>query len=153
TSIGVVVSPLLYGTEKQGFIAKYGTVVAVLNIALDLALIPKHGALGAAAANCAAQIAGVVGGTFYAIRHTRTSFPWKCTAVIYSAAVLGVAPVAYLGSQPGSGVVVLSGSVALGTLVYVGLLVAAGQLGRQDFEMLKGALLPRAPRPEPLGVD
>jgi O-antigen/teichoic acid export membrane protein len=57
TSIGVVGSPLLVGTEKQSFIAKYGTFVAVLNVTLDFVLIPKYGALGAAIANCAAQSA------------------------------------------------------------------------------------------------
>jgi O-antigen/teichoic acid export membrane protein len=75
TSIGVVISPLLYGVDKQSFIAKYGTVVAVLNLALDLLLIPKYAAVGAAAANSIAQIAGVLGGAFYVLRYIQVRFP------------------------------------------------------------------------------
>ena len=83
TSIGVVGSPLLVGTEKQSFIAKYGTFVAVLNIAMDIVLIPRHGALGAAIANCTAQIVGVLGGAIYVIRYARTSFPWNACPDIH----------------------------------------------------------------------
>jgi len=150
TSIGVVISPLLYGTEKQSFIAKYGTAVAVLNIALDLILIPKYAALGAAAANCTAQIAGVLGGTFYATRHIRMSFPWRSTATIYSAAAIAVVPVAYVATRTYSGIAALIGSIAVGTVVYLGLLMVAGQLGRRDLNILKGALLTKTPSPKPL---
>jgi len=46
---------LLYSAEDLGFILKFGCVAAVINVALDVALIPGHGALGAAIANGAAQ--------------------------------------------------------------------------------------------------
>jgi O-antigen/teichoic acid export membrane protein len=46
---------LLYSAEDMGFILKWGCVAAVINIFLDLALIPSHGALGAACANGVAQ--------------------------------------------------------------------------------------------------
>ncbi|MGC1484104.1 MAG: oligosaccharide flippase family protein [Candidatus Acidiferrum sp.] len=46
---------LLYSAEDLGFILKWGCVAAVINVLLDLALIPSHGALGAAWANGAAQ--------------------------------------------------------------------------------------------------
>jgi O-antigen/teichoic acid export membrane protein len=149
TSIGVVVSPMLYGTERQSFLAKYNTAVAFLNITLDLILIPRYGALGAAAANCAAQIAGVVGPAFYAARYIRVKFPWKSTAVIYLAAAIAVAPAAYLASRMNSAIA-LSGSIAVGTVMYLGLLVLAGQLGRQDLDILKRALLAKASPPKPL---
>src|ERR1700686_4545920 len=42
---------LLYSAEDLGFILKWGYVAAAINILLDLALIPGHGALGAAWAN------------------------------------------------------------------------------------------------------
>jgi O-antigen/teichoic acid export membrane protein len=141
TSIGVVGSPLLVGTEKQSFIAKYGTFVAVLNIAMDLVLIPRHGALGAAIANCTAQIVGVLGGTIYVIRYARTKFPWRTTATIYFAAVVSVLPVAYCFSQTQSGIVLRAASAAIGGLLYLGLLISAGELGKHDFDSLKEALL------------
>jgi O-antigen/teichoic acid export membrane protein len=46
---------LLYSAEDLGFVLKWGCVAAAINILLDLALIPSHGALGAAWANGVAQ--------------------------------------------------------------------------------------------------
>jgi O-antigen/teichoic acid export membrane protein len=46
---------LLYSAEDLGFILKWGCVAAAINVILDLALIPSHGALGAAWANGVAQ--------------------------------------------------------------------------------------------------
>jgi O-antigen/teichoic acid export membrane protein len=141
TSIGVVGSPLLVGTEKQSFIAKYGTFVAVLNIIMDFILIPRHGALGAAIANCTAQIVGVLGGTIFVIRYARASFPWRTTLTIYFAAALSVAPVAYCFSAGHPGMLLRAGSVAVGTMLYLGLLVFAGELGKHDLGALKEAVL------------
>lgn len=141
TSIGVVGSPLLVGTEKQSFIAKYGTFVAVLNVAMDFVLIPRYGALGAAVANCTAQIVGVLGGTAYVLRYARVSFPWRTTATIYFAAAISVVPVAYCFSGAQPGIVVGVGSVAIGAMLYLGLLVFAGELGKHDLGALKEAVL------------
>jgi O-antigen/teichoic acid export membrane protein len=152
TSIGVVNSSLLLGTEKQGFIAKYGTLIAILNVVLDLTLIPRYGALGAAVGNCAAQIAGVLGGTFYTARYIRARFPWKSTGMAYSAAVIAVAPVAYFANHAPSGITALLGSIAVGTVVYLVLLMAADQLSRQDLNTLKLALLTKASHSKPLAA-
>jgi O-antigen/teichoic acid export membrane protein len=141
TSIGVVGSPLLVGTEKQSFIAKYGTFVAVLNIAMDIVLIPRHGALGAAVANCTAQIVGVLGGAIYVIRYARAKFPWRTTATIYVAAAVSVAPVAYCFIETHSGIALRVASVALGSVLYLLLLVFAGELDKHDFGALKEAVL------------
>jgi O-antigen/teichoic acid export membrane protein len=46
---------LLYSTEDLGFVLKLGCVAAAINVLLDVALIPSHGALGAAWANGVAQ--------------------------------------------------------------------------------------------------
>jgi O-antigen/teichoic acid export membrane protein len=148
TSIGVVGSPLLVGTEKQSFIAKYGTFVAILNIAMDLVLIPRHGALGAAIANCTAQIVGVLGGTVYTIRYARASFPWRTTATIYFAAAVSVLPVAYCFSQAHFGVAIRAGSLAVGAMLYLGVLVFAGELGKHDLSALKGAFLKKVHSPK-----
>jgi O-antigen/teichoic acid export membrane protein len=47
---------LLYSAEDLGFILKWGGVAALINVLLDLILIPSHGALGAAWANGLAQM-------------------------------------------------------------------------------------------------
>jgi O-antigen/teichoic acid export membrane protein len=46
---------LLYSAEDLGFILKWGSVAALINVLLDVALIPRHGAIGAAWANGIAQ--------------------------------------------------------------------------------------------------
>lgn len=46
---------LLYSAEDLGFILKWGCVAAAINVLLDIALIPSHGAIGAAWANGLAQ--------------------------------------------------------------------------------------------------
>lgn len=46
---------LLYSAEDLGFILKWGCVAALINTLLDVALIPGHGAIGAAWANGIAQ--------------------------------------------------------------------------------------------------
>jgi O-antigen/teichoic acid export membrane protein len=45
----------LYSAEDLGFVLKWGCVAAAMNVLLDVALIPSHGALGAAWANGIAQ--------------------------------------------------------------------------------------------------
>lgn len=141
TSIGVVGSPLLVGTEKQSFIAKYGTFVAVLNLVMDLILIPQHGALGAAIANCTAQIVGVLGGTIYVIRYARTKFPWRTTVTTYFAAGVSVIPVVYCFAGTQSGIVARAASLAMGAALYLAILVLAGELGKHDLGALKEAVL------------
>jgi O-antigen/teichoic acid export membrane protein len=153
TSIGVVCSPLLVGTEKQSFIAKYGTFVAVLNVMLDITLIPQHGALGAAIANCTAQIVGVIGGTVYVIRYAQASFPWRSTVAIYLAAAVSVAPAAYCFAQSRSGIVMRTGSVASGMILFLALLVVSGELGKRDIGALRGAFVATVCPPELVGAS
>jgi O-antigen/teichoic acid export membrane protein len=152
TSIGVVLSPLVYGIDKQSFIAKYGTAVAVLNIALDLILIPKYAAIGAAAANSTAQIVGVLGGSIYVVRHIRVKFPWRTTVAIYSAAAIALAPVAFLASRTHShsGIAALIGSIAVAAVLYLAVLVVVGELGKQDINILRRALLTKVYPAKPL---
>ncbi len=140
TSIGVVTSPLLYGIEKQGFIAKYGTVVAIVNILLDFILIPRYAALGAAVANCVAQIAGVLGGSLYTLRHVQVRFPWRTTFRIYLAALVALAPVVYVVYFSHWGISALTASVAAGTVVYLGVLAIVGELRRRDLDVVKKVL-------------
>jgi O-antigen/teichoic acid export membrane protein len=54
------VQALLSSWERQDLIIRWGIVSGVLNIALDFALIPHHGAIGAALANGTAQTFSVL---------------------------------------------------------------------------------------------
>jgi O-antigen/teichoic acid export membrane protein len=140
TSVGVVISPLILGTENQRVIAKWGTVVAILNISLDLVLIPKYAALGASIANCTAQIAGVLGGIIYVVRYMRITLPLKSTFAIYCAALVALAPVGYVVRQPSWGRTSLLGCVSICAVLYLGLLVIFGEFGRREVTLLKDAL-------------
>jgi O-antigen/teichoic acid export membrane protein len=51
---------LLYSTEDVGFVLKCGLVASVLNIVLDIALIPRYGAIGAAYVNGITQSLAVL---------------------------------------------------------------------------------------------
>ncbi len=51
---------LLYSAEDLGFILKWGCAAAAINVLLDVALIPSHGAIGAAWANGIAQTIAAV---------------------------------------------------------------------------------------------
>jgi O-antigen/teichoic acid export membrane protein len=150
TCIGAVGSPLVVGTGKQGFIAVWGTFVAILNLVLDLMLIPRYGAVGAALANSTAQVIGVLGGTVYVIRYTRTSFPWRSTAAIYVAAAIAVAPAVYYHSATESGIAMRACTVTIGAILYVMILVVTGELGKRDLVILRTALLNKIPSVGPV---
>jgi hypothetical protein len=62
---------------------------------------------------------------------------------IHSAAASAVALAAYLANRTHShlGIAGLIGSIVVGTVVYLGLLVVAGQLGRRDLDILKNSAL------------
>jgi O-antigen/teichoic acid export membrane protein len=51
---------LLTAADKQTLIVKWGLVLAVINLAIDFALIPRYGALGAAIAKGTIQVIGAV---------------------------------------------------------------------------------------------
>lgn len=136
TSLGAINSTLLVGTEKQSFIAKYGTVIAVLNVTLDLLLIPRHGALGAAIANCSAQIAGAIGGTVYALHYLRVRFPWRPTLTIYGAAATAVVPADYYLKKTQNPFVLIS-LVLAAAAVYLTILTAAREIGKRDLRLLR----------------
>lgn len=59
-----VLSPaqtMLYSAEDLAFLLKWGCLAGSINIALDVALIPSHGAMGAAFANGIAQTLAAAG--------------------------------------------------------------------------------------------
>ena len=60
---------LLQAHERQGFIITWSLVCGALNVVLDIVLIPKMGALGAAIANGSAQAVATFGIWAYLLRH------------------------------------------------------------------------------------
>ncbi len=77
-------SAVIYASNRQNFILKYGAVLAVLNIVLCFWLVPKYGARGAAFCYSSTTSLGVIGGFIYTSRKMDLSIPWgawgKCAA-------------------------------------------------------------------------
>ncbi len=69
-------SAAIYATNRQAFILRYGSFLAVLNIALNIWLIPKHGATGASVCYAVVTTMGVVGGFIYARLSMAFGVPW-----------------------------------------------------------------------------
>ena len=61
--------------EKQGFIILMGIVVGVLNITLDILLIPEYGYVGAAVANTVSQIVFTLIAFIYNIKSFKVNYP------------------------------------------------------------------------------
>jgi O-antigen/teichoic acid export membrane protein len=95
-------SAAIYATNRQGFILKYGAVLAVLNISLDLWLIPKYGAPGAAACYGITTSLGVIGGFVFTTLKMNLSIPWSAWIKSASAAALMGLLLAYMLTIPSS---------------------------------------------------
>ncbi len=71
----VPVQDLLRMSEQQSFLIRFSVVMGIVNIALDLWLIPTRGAIGAAWANGIAQALAMAGMTTFASRKLGLSVP------------------------------------------------------------------------------
>jgi O-antigen/teichoic acid export membrane protein len=80
-------SAVLYGFEKQAFIYKYGIVLAVFNIIIDLLLIKPFGAEGAAICYGITTVLGSIGGLIYTCRLMKISYPFLSVFKIFTASV------------------------------------------------------------------
>ncbi|MEO6095547.1 MAG: oligosaccharide flippase family protein [Fibrobacteria bacterium] len=70
-------SAVIYASNRQHFILKYGAVLAVLNIALCFWLVPLYGARGAAFCYSSTTSLGVIGGFIYTSRKMDLAIPWS----------------------------------------------------------------------------
>ena len=109
---------LIVGLGKIRFPLIVGVASAALNVALDLALIPNHAAVGAAVANACAQSATALTTIVYGIRLT-APVRWETASLVRAGAASALAGGAawatlqILGGAPGVLVGVLAGTAAL----------------------------------------
>jgi O-antigen/teichoic acid export membrane protein len=97
------------------------TVVAV-NVVLDLVLIPRFGAVGAAAASLAASVAGLIHGWLAARRVMRMPIAGRDVAkILAAAAAMALFLLPFHGS---SGILVLLIQIGGGGLIYGAVLLA-----------------------------
>jgi O-antigen/teichoic acid export membrane protein len=111
---------LLQATEKQGFLIGWTAVAALVNIGVDVWLVPQHGAVGAAIGNCSAQLLATVGIWWRAISLFRFPMPWTslvktcCVIFVMGLVMMGIAAVlspwaAILAGTTAGGLIYLAG--------------------------------------------
>ena len=141
---------LLQTVEKQGFLIWTGCLCGVVDIGLDVLLIPSYGALGAALANGSAQTLAAVMIWTRVYREfqmdLRLAEFGKITAsgALMAGVVLLVQYLVPISGYPG-----IAMSVAAGAIAWFGALRLTGALNRADGERLLhiGRLLPGGLRP------
>lgn len=133
-------SSILYGIEEQSFILKWGSIVAISNILLDLIMIPKYGAVGAAIANSSAQMAGVVGGVVYINKEFGISYPLKAVIKIFiSSIIMGIgAYIVYntLNKYMGFASLTLAITLLLSPFLYIFILWLTGAINAEDRKLI-----------------
>ncbi|MGE5309296.1 MAG: flippase [Deltaproteobacteria bacterium] len=137
-------SSVQYATENQDFILKVGSLVAIGNIALDLWLIPRYGAVGAAVANSTAQVCGVLIGTAQVLRFLKVGFPLAdLFKILLSALSMGPLISFLTASFPGLTGVCLA--VPCAALLYLGCLIGLRFFTDIDLSLIKkfGDVSPR----------
>lgn len=129
---------MITAAERQEWLLRVRTPLAVANILMNLALIPRFGALGAASANLAVAVGEALLLSLLAGRLGRAAPPasllWPLLAATLAAAVANLA----LGSRTDA--VALARSVLLAVPVYFGVLVA-GRFFRPEDAVLARPIL------------
>jgi O-antigen/teichoic acid export membrane protein len=126
---------VLYGTAHHGFLLKMGCAFAVVNIILDIALIPRFGVLGAAVANSTVQVMVAILANYYVCRIRGVSYPIRDifrASVASAGMVLLILPL----RSASHGYINLFISVLLGCVLYFALLVLLRFFQSRDIELL-----------------
>jgi O-antigen/teichoic acid export membrane protein len=118
----------IFTLDKQSAFLRYMLVVAALNILLDLVLISRYGALGAAFANGISQAIAVCGLIALLWRALPGSIPVLASMKIYFAAIVSAASIFYAEFAMRAGALVLCISVGAAVLIYIGLLGGLGEV-------------------------
>lgn len=151
-AVGKCVMPLLQSlfqaAERQRAVVVWSCCCGVLNVSLDLLLIPHLGAMGAAIANGSAQLLAAAGLIYWAQR--ALGMNWSIGQSLPGlAAGLGSALAAYAAGLPFAlAPVRLTAGILAGALVFPLLVRLLGALQPEDLPRLYGltARLPRALR-------
>ena len=110
---------LLYSAEDMGFVLKWGVAASLANILLDVILIPRYGATGAALANGLTQSFAV----FAIWRHILTRYPVRLdsTVLLRLSAATAAMAIVVLGivALPLASVMKLAVAIPAGAIVFL----------------------------------
>lgn len=129
-----VIVNLIYGSGRTQDISLNVLAVAGLNVALNLALIPLFGVIGAAFATFVSYFTLAGGAAFFARRDVTVRFPWRLLAIVV-VLIVGL----YVLSQPSTAWTTgarLSLRFGL-VLAYPAFLVATGLYTRDDLRQVR----------------
>ena len=132
---GYPASSVLYSTGGERYLVRVGISVAVVNLILDVALIPTWGAWGAVAANALAQLASLVPGLWGAYKYAGVRPPiGMLLPVALSTAVMAL-PVWLIVSHSPAWVAMIAAPLA-GAVVYALALWLTGALDATEREVV-----------------
>jgi O-antigen/teichoic acid export membrane protein len=126
---------VLYGYDKQSFIYKLGSVMALINIVLDVLLIKRFGAIGAAACYAFTTVVGTTIGMIYTCRVMKLRYPLASIFKIFLAAtIMGIAmELIIIRNYELLGFILATG---VGGLVYLVAALVLGTFEEEDFMLM-----------------
>lgn len=129
-------SAILYGYEKQSFIFKFGFVMAIFNIILDIFLIRKYGAIGAAICYGITTMIGSIGGIIYTCNKMKLKYPFvSLFKILLSTIIMGVTmEIIILKNNEIPGLIL---SIVTGTFVYLVCALVLGTFEEEDYSLLE----------------
>jgi len=133
------VGAMLNAAHRQNTQTALMGLVMVINIGLNLLLIPHLGAIGAAAAVIVGNAVLLVGGI--AFIPGLVPVPWRALGmsaarILTATSLMGALVLAVVGRAP------LALTVLFGVLTYVGALFVMREIGRRDVERIRDLLRP-----------
>ncbi len=140
---------MLQATEHQGVLVRWLGVCGCINVALDLLLIPKYGAVGAILANGAAQVLATAGLWFRIHRLMAVNMRPQALGKI-GAAGLGMAATVAVLSRMMPPVLAICSGIGIGTVLYFLLVRLTRAVGRDDRERLQRLFQSAPPRLRPV---
>jgi O-antigen/teichoic acid export membrane protein len=141
-------SAVLYGFEKQAFIYRYGMILAVTNIVIDLLLIKPYGAIGAAVCYGITTVLGSIGGLIYTCKLMGLHYPFfSVLKILLSSVIMGAAMegVLYVNQEiPGFIIAIVTG-----TVVFLASTFILGSFEEEDVALIEHIrdLFPRQTKP------
>lgn len=131
---------VIVNKERYRFLILSTAGLTVVNVALDVLLIPTYAAIGAAVANTIVQIAAAVAQLAFVARLLRVPLPLGDLARCLGAALVAAAPAMLVQAYaPGKGLVGLALTGLAFLIAYPFLLARSGVLSSADFERLQAA--------------
>ncbi len=129
-------SAILYGFDKQAFIYKFGAFLALFNIVIDMFLIRRFGATGAAICYGITTTIGSTGGLLYTCRTMKLRYPVvSLFKITFASIIMGMAMELVLiqnGEIPGFICAVLAG-----IFTYLTCALVLGTFEKEDYIVLR----------------